>query len=152
MTRVIRRRAALLAPALLLARCAAPPPPPAVLDLTAIGGGDQNPDAGGQPTSVAIRLYQLATSGTFESADVFALTEREAETLGANDLGSEDIVLSPGERRAVQHGLKPGAGFLGAVALFRQIDRAQWRGVVPLAPNGTTKVLLTTAGIKLTLA
>jgi type VI secretion system protein VasD len=147
---VVRRRSALLLPALLLARCAGPQPP--LLDLTAIGGADQNPDTAGHPTSVAIRLFQLASSGTFESADVFALTERETETLGADDLGSEMFVLSPGERHVVQHGLKPGAAYVGAVALFRLIDRAAWRGVVPLAPHGTTKVLLTTTGIKLTLS
>ncbi len=151
MSVALRRRSALLLPALLLARCAAPPPPPA-LDLTAIGGADQNKDAAGQPTSVAIRLYQLASSGTFATADVFALTERETATLGADDLGSEMFVLSPGEHHVIQHPLKPGANYLGAVALFRLIDRATWRGIVPLAPHGTTKVLLTTAGIKLTLA
>jgi len=117
-----------------------------VLDLTVIGGADQNPSASGQPTSVAIVLYQLASLDMFLKADVFALTDREAATLGADDLGSERIVISPGETRIVQHPLKPGARFLGAVALFREIDRATWRADAPLAASGPSKLVMRTAG------
>jgi type VI secretion system protein VasD len=146
----IGRRGALALPALLLARCAGPAPP--VLDLTVIAGADQNPDAAGQPTSVAIRLYQLAAIDAFATADVFALTDREAATLGADDLGSEQLVLGPGERHPVQHPLQPGARFLGAIALFREIDRASWRAQAPLAANGTSRLVLVTAGMKVSFA
>lgn len=150
--RAIGRRHALWLIALLLTRCGGAPPPPAppTLDLSVEAGADQNP-VSGSPTSVAIRLYQLAAPGAFESADVFALTDREAQTLGADDLGSQEFVLSPGEQRVVQTPLKPGAAFLGAVALFYDIDQAHWRALAPLASNGASRLLLTTSGITLTL-
>lgn len=150
--RPIARRALLILPAAaLLARCA-DAPDPAVLDLTVTAGRDQNPDPAGTPTAVAIRLYQLASTAAFMSADVFALSEHEAATLGTDGLASEEIVLAPGERRIVQHPLKPGAQFLGAIALFREIDRAAWRASAPLKASGPTKLALATAGIRLAFA
>ena len=79
---LLTRRAALLGPLLLLTRCGSAPPPPPVLDLTIQAGRDQNPDPSGQPTAVAIRIYQLASPDSFNRADVFALIDRQAETLG----------------------------------------------------------------------
>ncbi|MGE4047690.1 MAG: type VI secretion system lipoprotein TssJ [Acetobacteraceae bacterium] len=147
---MIPRRAALALPLLYLARCAAPPRPP-TLDLSVVAGADQNPDPNGQPTSVALRLYQLTSDAAFLRADPFALIEREAATLGADDLGSEEIVIAPGERRTVAHPLKPGSLVLGVVTLFRDIDHATWRAVAPLGPRGPTRLVLTTAGQRVTL-
>ena len=59
---MIRRRTSLLLPVLWLARCGAAPPPPPVLDLTIVAGADQNPDPAGQPSPMAIRLYQLVST------------------------------------------------------------------------------------------
>jgi type VI secretion system protein VasD len=148
---MLPRRAALVLPLLWLTHCGGPPPPPN-LELTVVGGADQNPDADGHPTTVAIRLYQLASDSAFDRADVFALTEREAATLGADDLGSEEIVIAPGERRTIAHPLKVGARILCVVVLFREIDRATWRTQAPLAAQGATKLLLTIAATHVTLS
>jgi len=149
---MISRRASLLPPLLWLARCGGPPPPPPPsLDLTIIGGADQNPDPAGQPAPMAIRLYQLASDAAFARADVFALIDREAAILGADDLGSEEIVIAPGERRTVAHPLKPGARILGVVALFRDIDRTMWRAQAPLAEHGPTHLVLKTAKLSVML-
>jgi type VI secretion system protein VasD len=150
---MMSRRLFLAVPAA-LAACAAPPPPPPppVLDLTIAAGPDQNPGPGGHPTSVAVRLYQLAGTGRFERADVFALTEREAQTLGDQSLGSEEIILKPGENRKVNRELKPGVQALGVAVLFRDIDRAHWRAVSPVAPHGPTRLNLTITGVTATLA
>jgi len=118
---MMTRRGLLALPAA-LAACAAPPPPPPpppVLELTIAAGADQNPDQSGHPAPVAVRLYQLAATGRFERADVFALTEREAQTLAEQSLGSEELILRPGETRTVTRELKPGVQFLGVAVLFR---------------------------------
>jgi type VI secretion system VasD/TssJ family lipoprotein len=39
---------------------------------------------------VAVRLFQLKSNAAFERADVFAVMEREQQTLGADALGSEN--------------------------------------------------------------
>jgi type VI secretion system protein VasD len=153
---VITRRLVLAAPGLalpaLLPGCGAPPPPPAVLTLTLQGGADQNPDPVGKPASVAVRFFQLAATGKFERADVFALIEREAATLGTDGLGSEEFVLAPGETRKIERELKKGVQFIGVIVLFRDIDRAQWRQVTPAASSGPVNLMLKTSGITATLA
>ncbi len=149
----MRRRGLLLFPAaLLLTRCGSSPPPPPALNLAIACGATQNPDASGRPSPVAVRLYYLNASAKFERADVFALTERESATLGADDAGSEEFVLRPGETRTIDRVPKAGVQFLGVTVLFRDIDHATWRAVQPVAASGPTRLALTTAGITAKLA
>jgi len=149
---MIARRAILAAaPAALLAACGAPPPP-AVLNLTIIGGKDQNPDPSGQPLSVSVRLIELGASPAFERADFFAISEREQQTLGPDDLGSQEFVLRPGESRTVSRELKKGAQFVGIAVGFRDIDRAHWRAVTPVAASGQTRRVLRIDGTNAVLA
>ena len=148
---MISRRLLLALPALLAARCSSPPPP-AVLTLTVIGGADQNPDASGQGATVAVRLFQLKSNAAFERADVFAVTEREQQTLGTDGLGSEEFVIKPGETRTITRELKPGAQFIGTAVLFRDVDRARWRGIVPVAASGPSRRILTITRLTAALA
>ena len=149
---MILRRTVLLAALVLLARCGTPPPAPPVLALTIEAGFDQNPDPAGHPVPVAFRVYQLASLGAFDRADVFALIDRQAETLGADCLASEEIIVAPGEKQTITRDLKPNTRFIGAVALFRAIDQAVWRVDAPAAPNGPTRLTLTTQGTKFSVA
>ena len=146
-----RRSLLLLTPALLTS-CGEKPPPPAALDLGIKCAPDQNPDNAGQPAPVAIKLFFLTASAKFERADVFALTERERATLGEDTAGSEEFVLRPGETRSIARMPKSGVQFLGVAVLFRDIDRATWRAVQPIAATGPTKLQLDITGIRATLA
>lgn len=126
-----------------LAGCAPPPKPPAILSLNIVGSADQNPGATGTASSVAIRVYQLTATAKFERADVFALTEpREAQTLGADSVGSQEFVISPSQQREVTLELKPMVQWVGAVALYRDIDNAQWRAFEPVATSGPSRLTL----------
>ena len=136
------RRVVLAALALLATRCSSSPPPPAVLTLTVIGGPDQNPDASGRPAPVAVRLFELNGTAKFERADVFALTEREQQTLGGDSQGSEEFVLTPGETRNITRELKKGVQFVGVAVLFRDIDQSRWRAEAPVAASGPSKLTL----------
>jgi type VI secretion system protein VasD len=142
----------LIAFAALFAAMAIAPAPAAVGMLTIIAGADQNPDPSGQPSPVAIRVYELAASARFERADVFALTERERQTLGEDDLGSEEFLLSPGETRTVTRELKKGVQLIGVVVLFRDIDHAQWRALAPVGASGPMRLVLRTSALGVTLA
>lgn len=143
---------ALLAAPLLAARCGGAPPPPAVVELSLDAGPDQNPGPDGRPGPLAVRLYQLKAASAFERADWYALAERERATLGEDGAGTEEVVLTPGETRAVTLRLKPDVRFVGATAAFREIDRAGWRAVRPVAASGHTTLVLRTAGTDMTLA
>ena len=147
-----RRALLLLLGPLALASCAAPPPPPPVLELTIQAGANQNPETNGQPAPVGIRLYQLSAAGAFQQAGVYPLLNQESATLGQDLLAAETIDVKPGQTLKVERQLKVGAQFLGAAVLFRDIDNAQWRAIAKLAPNGPTRLTLTTDALKMTLA
>jgi type VI secretion system protein VasD len=137
----------------LLAGCSSPPPPaPPVLDLAVSGGADQNPDTIGKPAPVAVHLFELSGTARFERADVFALIEREQQTLGTDELASEEFVLSPGESRVLTRQLKKDTQFIGIAVLFRDIDRATWRQMAPVASAGPSQLKLSTSGIIAKLA
>jgi type VI secretion system protein VasD len=141
----------LLAP-LAFAGCGQPPPPPPVLQLAIQAGATQNPESDGRPAPVSIRLYQLGATGAFEQAGVYALAQHESATLGQDLIAAETLVVTPGQSLTVERQLKPGAQFLGAAVLFRDIDHARWRGVAKLAPSGPTRLTLTTDALQMTLA
>ncbi len=134
-----------------LAGCGAPPPPPAVLTLQIEAGRDQNPNAAGQPAPVAVRLLQLSSTARFDRADVFALLEREAATLGDELAAGETVLAAPGEVQTLTRTLKPGVQAVGVVAAFRDIDQARWRASAPVASSGPTALALRTAGATATL-
>jgi type VI secretion system protein VasD len=152
---MIRRRSLLFLPVLAaplaLLQCAPPPKPPAVLTLTMIGSADQNPDLAGKPAPVAVRIYQLTATAKFERGDVFALTEHEQQTLGSDDAGSQEFVLSPGETQTKTFELKPMVQAIGIVVLYRDIDNSQWRADAPAAASGPTKLLLNVGKLAISL-
>lgn len=130
-----------LASLLALGACASPPPPPAVVTLEIAGGADQNPDPSGRPSPVALQVFYLNATARFERADVFALTERERDTLGPDSAGSEQFVIAPGETRTVVREPRAGVQAVGIVALFRDVDSgATWRAVRPIATSGPTTI------------
>jgi type VI secretion system protein VasD len=137
---------------LALARCSTPPPPPPVLNLTINGTADQNPDAAGRASPVAVRVYQLTGTAKFEQADVFALKDNEMKTLGAEEAtGSLEFLIAPGDTKTVKIDLKPMVSSIGVAVLYRDIDQAKWRADAPAAANGPTNLTATVGKLALTL-
>ncbi len=128
-----------------------PEPPPPSLELKATGSADQNPGADKTPSPVSIHMYDLAGIEKFSKADVFALTDHEQATLGADELGSTEFVLKPSETQTLKQDLKPGTQAVGVLALFYDIDNAQWRASAAVAPHGLTKLNLTVNKLSVSL-
>jgi len=118
-----------------------------MVDLTIKANLDINPNAAGMPVSVAVRLYSLNARSRFESADVFSLMQREAQVLGTEGASAEEVLIRPGETRKVVLTPKPGVRFVGIAVMFRDIDRAQWRLVAPIAESGPTRLALVVRGL-----
>ncbi len=127
------------------------PPPPSTLELKVNGSADQNPGADKTPGPVSIHVYDLAGTEKFSKADVFALTDHEQATLGADDLGSTDFVLKPSETQTLKHDLKPGTQSIGVLALFYDIDNAQWRTSAAVAAHGLSKLVLSVDKLSVSL-
>jgi type VI secretion system protein VasD len=136
-----------------VASCAkAPPPTPPSLppitiaapvqakvkaSMTLSAAKDVNPDAGGTPKPIVVRVYTLRADATFSSADFFALFNEEEKTLGAEMITHDEYVLDPGEQKKVDIAISEETRFVGVVAAFRDIRNAQpWRITIP-SPKGS---------------
>ena len=138
-------------PAALVIEGCVGPPAPAVVDVTIRANSDINPNPAGTPVSVAVRLYFLTARGRFDAVDVYSLMQREAQALGTESMGFEEVVVRPGETRKVTLMPKLGARSIGIAVLFRDIDRAQWRLVAPIAESGLTRLTISISGTKAAL-
>lgn len=148
---IIRPLAGSLAIGSLLAGCAPAPKPPPEVSIVITASAQQNPDAKGVPAPVAVRIFQLTATAKFERADVFALIDREQQTLGADGAGSQEFVLAPSETRTVKLEPKPGVSAIGITALYRDVDHAQWRADAPIAASGRTNLAAGIGALVVTL-
>jgi type VI secretion system protein VasD len=109
------------------------PAPAPVLRIDVAAATEANRGPAGQALPIVVRLYELKAQGAFSGADFFSLYDREAKTLGGELIAREELALSPGQTRQVVKPLNPQARYLGVLGAFRDIDRAAWRALVPLA-------------------
>jgi len=91
-----------------------------------------NPDVTGRASPVAVKVYQLRSTGSFESSDFFALYGNAAAVLGADLVSSTDITVRPGETKRFDEEIDPRTRFVGVVAGFRNLENARWRAIVPV--------------------
>ena len=94
-----------------------------------------NPGADGTPAPVRVRVYELKNAAAFERADYFALVERAQATLGADLVDQDEVLLQPGRQLQLDRPLSPATRMVGLVVSYREIDRAQWRRVLPVPPH-----------------
>ena len=125
---------AMLLLATLLAACGAAPPKPTIVQGSVEAGADINPDRRNRASPVTVRIYELKTVAVFERADFFSVWDGEAETLGGDLLGRDEIQLVPGEQRlgrlAGRVAGRLGAGLPGSFDDDREIGEQQRPGAV----------------------
>lgn len=128
----------------LVTACGGPPPkeekPPPVLRVSVLTEADANRGPGGQALPIVVRLYELKAQGAFGGADFFSVYERESETLGSELIAREELSLVPGQSRKLQKPLDPQTRYLGVLGAFRDIDRANWRSMVPIPADQDVSV------------
>jgi type VI secretion system protein VasD len=104
--------------------------------MTIVAGKDANPDGGGRPSPVVVRIYQLKTDGAFSAADFDALYDDDQKALGIELISRDEFVLAPAERRTLDVAVASETRFVGAIAAFRDIRNAQWRALIPVPRTG----------------
>lgn len=138
MSFLLRRRMLLALPALAMAAgCAKPPPPPkpTLVKVVFSAQANVNPDARGRPSPVTVRMYGLKSRASYDTADFFALYEKDKETLGADLVFKEEFQLLPNESRTLDKTLAPDVVYLGMFAAFRDLERSEWRRVATFVPH-----------------
>jgi type VI secretion system VasD/TssJ family lipoprotein len=91
-----------------------------------------NTDRAQAPASLAVRVYQLRDGAAFQRASFDALYDHDEATLGAALLRRDTLHLRPGETRELTLNLDDGAKLVAVFAAFRELERNQWRTVLPL--------------------
>jgi len=110
-------------------------PDPTSIDLILTASPAVNPDRNGRASPVLVRVYELRSAGTFETADFFALLEQDQVVLGGELVNRWEFQLDPGETTSLEANLQGFSGALGIMAAYRDIEQAQWRAVKPLEIN-----------------
>ncbi len=124
------------------------------IDLRIVANSDVNLDDNGRPSPVVVRVLELSALSAFESADFFALYVNEQETLNGSLIASEELEYKPGDMRDLKFALQPQSKYLVIIAAYRQLDRTNWRLVLPLALTEKNQftVLLNSRGVELATA
>lgn len=130
----------MVALAVTLSSCAAVKPGETIAKLTisdtlkvSLAASDTiNPDSGGRPSPVAIRIYLLSSEEEIKRADFFDLLEDASGTLGASLITEKNATIQPGSTVAVDLENGRAATHLAVVAGFRQLDDATWLSVSPI--------------------
>lgn len=128
---------------LLAVGCASGPPKPPSIAGSVVASPALNLDVRQRASPVVLRLYELKSAALFETADFVSLFDKDQATLAGEMLGREELVMQPGETRAIAaRPLSPDAKFIGVMAAFRDLERARWRAVVPVIPARTNVLLI----------
>lgn len=142
---IASRRAALALSvvALALASCKSPPkppppPPPTAVQAAIVAGPEVNPDRGGRPSPIVLKVFELKSLAAFERADFFSLFDKDRDTLGAELLAREEFSLRPGGRDALAREVQADTRFIGVVAGFRDLERSTWRASIALPRHQLT--------------
>lgn len=113
---------------------------PTRLEANVIAADDVNKDPEGRSLPIVVRLYELKGTGGFQDADFYGLYDNEADTLGADLLGREELNLRPGQQQKIERATAADAQFLGVVGAFNQIEGARWKATHPLTSGEVNKV------------
>lgn len=138
----------------LLSACSSPPPPPppTLVELSFTAAADVNPDPSDRASPIIVRYFQLAGTSAFEKADFFQIHDKEAAFLGPDLITREEVPMVPGATQKASFEAKAGTKFIGVIASYREIDKAEWRADVPIPPNQTTKLKIQLDKLKLSIA
>jgi type VI secretion system protein VasD len=127
--------------ALALLACASAPKPAQVAG-TIQASPQVNPSTSKRPSPVMVRVYELKTAAAFNSADFMSLYQRDKAELGADLLAKEEFVLAPGESKTFAKTLAPDTRFIGVLAVYRDVEHAKWRSIVPVQPGQMNTIVI----------
>lgn len=91
-----------------------------------------NPDGRGQPAPILVKVFELKSSGNFETADYFALQDRDRETLASELVNADQAIMRSGEQRTWKREAGLDSRAIGIIAGYRKLESARWRLVLPL--------------------
>ena len=104
------------------------------LDITVTADAGLNPDDKGRAAPILVRIYELKSEGTFESADYFSLNANDKSVIGSDLLVRDEFVLRPGDVKTLRRKSHPDLAAIGVIAGYRELAQADWRAVLKIDP------------------
>ena len=126
----------------LLSACAGAPKKE-TMDMQVTATVDVNPDMQGRPSPIILHIMELSSDEQFSRLDYMGLTQPSGAGLGTDLLGKNQLVLQPGDTKALPMELNPMTSAIGLVAGYRDIDNAAWRKVIPITQGSTRGISIT---------
>lgn len=119
-----------------------PAPAPTLIDLQIDTDDNLNRDSTEKSTPVLFRIYELRDPSNFNSADFFALMEKEQATLLNTLINKQEFLLKVGDSKKILLNPTNDVHAIGFFAAFRQLDSAQWRMSSEIISNQTQTIHL----------
>jgi type VI secretion system protein VasD len=99
------------------------------LEITVTADAGANPDDKGRAAPILVRIYELKSEGSFESADYFSLNANDKAVLGSDLLVRDEFILRPGDAKTMKRKSHPELAAIGVIAGYRDLAQADWRAV-----------------------
>ena len=115
---------------------------PTKVKAQVLASHELNPDFNNRPSPVVVRIYELNSAATFNSAEFFQLYDEEAATLGGELIARQEFEISPGEGRELIFKPQENTRVFGVLAAFRNVDQAIWRATAELDLNSTNTLIV----------
>lgn len=104
------------------------------LEITLSAEAGVNPDDKGRAAPILVRVYELKSEGTFESADYFSLYNNDKALIGSDLLVRDEFILKPGDVKTIRRKSHPDLAAIGVIAGYRDLAQADWRMVQKIDP------------------
>lgn len=92
-----------------------------------------NPDVNGMAAPVVVTLYQLKSKYAFKQSSFDSLSNNAASVLGDNLIDKQVIEIQPGQSKQFPLKLSTNTQYIGVVAAYRNIDKANWQSLVDVS-------------------
>ena len=103
---------------------------------------DLNPDHEGNPSPLVVRLYELKSATAFNNTGFFSLYDNDANELGDDMKGREEMEFQPGQALFLERELEPETRYVGIMAAYRDIENARWRAVFEVEAGSETEMII----------
>lgn len=114
---------------------------------------DINADINGNPSAVALNIFELTTPGQFEKSDFMALYTHPSTALGSTLVAEKSVMLAPDTQETVSLPAVKGGAYLAYVVAYRDLTHSTWSLVVPVDPlpliGASVTVMVSANGISL---
>lgn len=110
---------------------------PSQVDLAMLAEPDVNPNDARAATPINFQVIELRDDSLLMAGEFDELMKELEDTLGRNYVGHNDYTLVPGEFKFTEpFDVDGDTRYIGVIAFYSDPNRAQWKKVIAVDPEG----------------